>query len=270
MITRKFFLLTSSLFLLTSPLWAWGAMGHRIVAEVAYHYLSPEACADVDEVLGTHGLVYWATWPDEIKSDNTFYPTSYDWHFQDLPVGLTTNQLHQLRMTYPTHGGHLWTTLDQLLTQLPMHPDTLTVNDVQMPYHDALVFLVHCTADELCPMHMAREEDKGGNDVKVQWNTSSTNLHKVWDEKIIESRGYSYSEYAQMLVDTYGAEVSDIADMSENQFLEYIYQTTRDIYDYQTKGDDNVHHYMWRWKTTCDRLLFMAGVRLANNIQSIR
>jgi len=266
---KKTFIMTVGLFV-TQLIFAWGPMGHRVVAEVAYHYLSPEACADVDEVLGTHGMVYWATWPDELKSDAQLYTTSYDWHFQDIAGGLTADQMWQMRNNYPNHGGNLWTTLDQLLAQLPLHPETLTVNSVPMPYHDALVFLVHLTADELCPMHMARETDKGGNDVKVQWNNTPTNLHKVWDEQIIASRGYSYTEYAQMLVDTYGAEVDSITNLTEADFINYVYSTTQAIYDYQTKGDENVHHYMWRWKSTCDRLLFMAGVRLANNIQSIR
>jgi len=133
------------------------------------------------------------------------------------------------------------------------------------------VYLVHLTADELCPMHMAREEDKGGNDVKVQWKGSETNLHKVWDEKIIESRGYSYTEYAQMLVDTYGSELDSISNLTETDFINYVYTTTQAIYDYQKANpDENVHRYMWQWKTTCDHLLFMAGVRLANNIHNIR
>jgi len=262
--------LTLTLSLIAYNAYAWGPMGHRIVAEVAYHYLSPEACREVDDILGVHGMVYWATWPDEIKSDGQIYPTSYDWHFQDITGGLTPAQLMQMRNNYPTHGGNLWTSLDQLLMQLPQHSETLTVNSVPMPYHDALVYLIHLTADELCPMHMAREEDKGGNDVKVQWKDDATNLHKTWDEKIIESRGFSYTEYAQMLVDTYGNEVDSIANLSEMDFVQYVYTTTQRIYDYQSEWDGNTHKYMWRWKTTCDRLLFMAGVRLANNIHNIR
>jgi len=263
---RKLLTLTSSLFLLTSPLFAWGAMGHRIVAEVAYHYLSSQDRQSIDQVLGTHGIVYWATWPDEIKSDKNIYSTAYDWHFQDLPADLSSSQLQVLRHHYPSHGGHLWTTLDQLLTQLPEHPDTLLVNGVSLPYHNALVFLIHCTADELCPMHMAHEEDKGGNDVKVIWKGSETNLHKVWDEKIIESRGYSYSEYAQMLIDTYDQERPAITQMTEQEFVNYIYTTTQSIYLDQAEHGVDHYTYMWRWKITCDRLLFMAGIRLANNI----
>jgi len=261
--------LTLSL-ILPSAAFAWGQMGHRIVAEVAYHYLSPEACRDVDDILGTHGLVYWATWPDEIKTDPSIYPMSYDWHFQDIDGNLSPDQLHQLRLQYPTHGGHLWATYDQLLMQLPGYPQTLTINDVEMPYHDALVFLIHLTADGCCPMHMARESDKGGNDIKIDWNDTPTNLHKVWDEKIIQSRGFSYTEYAQMLIDTYGAQADSLSQLSDEAVLSDLYTTTQAIYAYQSEGPHTPYQYVWRWRTTCDRLLFLAGLRLANNIHYIR
>jgi hypothetical protein len=67
---------------------AWGPKGHRIVAQVAYDLLSNKARKQVDAVLGTRGMVYLSTWPDEIKSD-TIYPTSFTCHYQDLAGGMT-------------------------------------------------------------------------------------------------------------------------------------------------------------------------------------
>ena len=48
---------------------AWGADGHRIVGEIASHYLSPEAKAAVKDLLGDQTLADASTWADEIKSD---------------------------------------------------------------------------------------------------------------------------------------------------------------------------------------------------------
>ncbi|MBQ4018267.1 MAG: S1/P1 Nuclease, partial [Paludibacteraceae bacterium] len=61
------------LILLPAELLAWGQEGHRIIAEVAYHYLSSGAQKKIDKILGKHGMVYVANWADEIKSD-TIYP----------------------------------------------------------------------------------------------------------------------------------------------------------------------------------------------------
>ena len=65
--------------------------------------------------------------------------------------------------------------------------------------HDALAFYVHIYADRFCPMHVAHLDDKGGNAVKMKWFGQNTNLHSVWDAKIIDSKGFTYSEYAAYL-----------------------------------------------------------------------
>jgi len=266
---KKISLLFLSLSLATY-MWAWGQMGHRVVAEVAYHYLSPEACADVDEVLGTHGMVYWSTWPDELKSSDGLYATSPDWHYQDMPANQTDAQITYFRMHYPSEGGQLWSTYDQLLTLLPEKLDNYDINGEQLTYHDALVFLVHLSGDICCPVHCGRISDKGGNMIKMEWFGDPINLHKLWDEGIILRRGYSYSEYAQMLVDKYGSEVDQMQQMSPEDQAVLIYKTMKDIYEYMDKVSDNSHRYLWDWQEKCDRLLFIAGVRLANNIANIR
>ena len=59
---------------------AWGAKGHRIVAQVAYDNLDCKARKHVDKVLGKHGMIYLSSWADEIKSD-TIYPQMADFTF---------------------------------------------------------------------------------------------------------------------------------------------------------------------------------------------
>ena len=48
---------------------AWGPKGHRVVAQVAYDNLNTKTRKQIDAVLGTRGMIYLSTWPDEIKSD---------------------------------------------------------------------------------------------------------------------------------------------------------------------------------------------------------
>lgn len=252
-----------ALFLITficfpSILFAWGQKGHRIIAQVAYQHLSKKATKQVDAILGEHGMVYWANWPDEIKSD-TIYPTSYDWHFQDLPADLTDEQMLAILTDYPTHGGNLWRTLDSLKTLLHNDPKQ----------HDALVFLIHLTGDSYCPMHTGHEDDLGGNRVKMKWFGSNTNLHRVWDEQLIQSRGYSYTEYAQYLEDTFSQEKSHILQTPHQQAMLENYHLTCAIYDYQEQFDGNTYHYIYRWHTDCERQLYRAGLHLAQLLNSL-
>ena len=51
------------------PMFGWGQEGHRVIAKIAYDNLSGKARKAVDKTLSKQGMVYWANWPDEIKSD---------------------------------------------------------------------------------------------------------------------------------------------------------------------------------------------------------
>lgn len=51
-----------------------------------------------------------------------------------------------------------------------------------------------------CPMHAGRLSDRGGNGTKVKWFGQNTNIHSVWDSKIVESsRRWSYSEWVEQI-----------------------------------------------------------------------
>ena len=171
---------------------AWGPKGHRIVAQIAYDNLDTKVRKHVDNVLGIRGMVYLSTWPDEIKSD-TLYSTSFTCHYQDLEGGMSDSAVVATLTDYPTEGGDLWMALDSLELVLAQRPT----------HHDALVFYVHLFADRFCPMHVAHLDDQGGNRVKMKWFGSNTNLHTVWDTKLIENKGFSYTEYASYLQDVY-------------------------------------------------------------------
>ena len=79
---------------------AWGPKGHRIVAQVAYDLLDAKARKQVDKLLGTRGMIYLSTWPDEIKSD-TIYPTSFTCHYQDLDGGMSDSAVVATLRDYP-------------------------------------------------------------------------------------------------------------------------------------------------------------------------
>lgn len=238
--------------LMALPSLAWGPEGHRIIAQVAYNYMNKKAVKQVDKVLGKHGMVYWATWADEIRSD-TIYPNSFDWHFQDLEAGMSDDEVAAVLTDYPEVGGNLYRALDSIYNLLQKDKTN----------HDALRFLVHLSGDRYCPMHMGHIADKGGNTIKLKWFGTQTNLHRVWDEDLIRFRGYSVTEYAQLLIDMYGNERKAIEDASPEELLIRSYHITSDIYDHQATWNNNVYNYVYRWKEPMERQLYTAGVRLA-------
>ena len=238
------------------PTMAWGPKGHRIIAEVAYHHMSRKAIQRIDNILGQHGLVYWAAWPDEIRSD-TIYKDRYDWHYQDMPLGLNDSTVWALWVSDWTIGGRLSDAVEELQ------------EDVweERSNRDALIYLAHIMGDMFCPMHMAQVEDKGGNTVKMKWFGEPTNLHRVWDEDLIEARGFSYTEFAKMLDDVYGFKQKEIAQESWQQAVLSTYHMTNDIYEYQQTYDGNTYHYIWHWKTPMEYQLYRAGLWLARVLE---
>ncbi len=80
--------------LLLSPIaiFGWSGVGHKIVANIAYDHLTPEAKKAVDQLTfdpekrysGRSRFVYWSTWADwsRDRGDNRFRL----WHYIDLPL----------------------------------------------------------------------------------------------------------------------------------------------------------------------------------------
>jgi len=254
------------LFAHSLPALSWGQEGHRIIAKIAYDHLHGKAKKQVDKVLGKQGMVYWANWPDEIKSD-TIYPQSYDWHFQDFDGGLSDSVVVSALTDYPKIGGNLFRATDSLVNVLRDNRQRTQDED----YVHALRFMVHLSGDRFCPMHTARLEDKGGNGVKMAWfsKNTNTNLHSVWDTKLIDSQGYSYTEYAQKLEHEYGWKRKAIEQMSNEELLLHNYHFTEAIYAYQQTWDGNTYHYIYRWRQPMEEQLYIAGIRLAKLLNDL-
>lgn len=255
---KKRIILLAVVTMLVANTFAWGPKGHRIVAQVAYDNLTNKARKHVDAVLGKQGMIYLSTWPDEIKSD-TIYPTSFVCHYQDLNGGMSDEEVVRTLTDYPEEGGELFMALDSLEVVLNEKPDN----------HDALVFYVHLMADRFCPMHLAHLDDKGGNTVRMKWFGSNTNLHSVWDSKLIEYKGFSYTEYAEYLHNVYGNKRKAIQQMTEVEILLYCYHVTDSIYQYHPTWSGNTYHYAYRWLESAEYQMYMAGIRLAKHLNEM-
>ena len=237
---------------------AWDVVGHRVIAEVAYRHLNHKARKQVDKVLGTRGIVYYASWADEIKSD-TIYPDSYGWHFQNLKSGLSHEQLDSLYHNKLAEGEHLFYALEK----------QIEIARADKSQADALKFIVHLVGDSFQPMHVGHPDDKGGNKVQCEWFKRTTNLHSIWDGKLIAYTTFSYTEYADFLVNRYGTMRKQIMAMTDEECIYQTYKLQNEVYKYQNEGDTNSYHYAYRFRTSLDIQLYTAGIRLAKLLNEI-
>ena len=255
------------------PAFSWGQEGHRIIAKIAYDNMSRKAKKNVDKILGKQGIIYWANWPDEIKSDTIYAESIKDgWHYQDFAGGMSDSLVADALIHYPVEGGNLFRALDSLILFFILRDDeysTIAEKAKDTDLVHVLRFIIHLSGDRYCPMHMAHMDDKGGNAVKMKWFGGNTNLHAVWDTKLIDSQGYSYTEYAQKLEYEYEWMKRDIKEASDEELLLDSYHLTEEIYAYQQTWDGNAYHYIYHWRAAMEKQLYVAGIRLAKLLNEL-
>ena len=63
----------------------------------------------------------------------------------------------------------------------------------------ALRFLIHLVGDLHQPLHVGNGLDRGGNDCKVFFHKEKSNLHRLWDEEMINFKRLSYTELVDFI-----------------------------------------------------------------------
>lgn len=171
------------------PAHAWGQLGHRIIGELADERISGKTRAQIALILGEEDLAEASTWPDEQRSNPApFWQKEADpFHYVTVPQGKAYADVGA-----PAAGDAL----------SALNRFAATVRDPDASPADkalALRFIIHIVGDLHQPLHAGNGTDRGGNDVRLRWFGQDTNLHTVWDTRMIEGKGLSYSEYSAWL-----------------------------------------------------------------------
>jgi len=181
----KKYLLLGFAVCLSVGLLSWGVAGHRTIGEIAERHLSPQAKTAVDKLLGHETMAEASTWADEIRSAN---PETGAWHFIDVPLGLSFTDFEtQVKNTAGTNVYKALLNAEYTLKDSKSN---------QRQQVEALKFIIHFVGDMHQPMHVSRTEDKGGNTIQLTFNGEDTNLHTLWDSKLLDHEGLSYDKLA--------------------------------------------------------------------------
>ena len=121
---------------------------------------------------------------DEVKSDPSFRYAG-TWHYATIPDG----QTYETAETQE-NGDVVWA-IEKIVKELK--EGNLTAEQESTN----LKFLVHLVGDIHQPLHVGNGKDRGGNDTKVEYFGSNTNIHGVWDSRMIDGKQYSYTELAK-------------------------------------------------------------------------
>lgn len=248
------FLFTSSIAL--GAIDDWGRTGHRVVGEIAQRHLTKKAAREIKDLLHGQSLAFVSTFADEIRSDDA-YRQYAPWHYVNFPFD-STYEAHP-----KSEKGDIYTAIHKCLEVLK---DDTAQKD-KKAFH--LKLLVHFLGDLHQPLHVGMADDRGGNKFQVQWFDEGTNLHNVWDERIIESYQMSYLELADNSPMLSQRQIAAIQDGSVNDWMYESRALCEKVYSTTKSGENLGYLYMYDYVNVVRTQLQKGGLRLAKLLNEV-
>ncbi len=239
---------------------SWGYEGHQTIARIAENYLTPSAKSAVKQLLGHQALTDISSWADEVRSQPEWKFTA-PWHFVNVPPNLDALQF-KLAVEHDTNPN-LYSALQKCEGEI-MDPDV----SAEQKAND-LKFIVHLVGDAHQPMHVSRAEDKGGNTIQVQFDGRGTNLHSVWDTKLIDHQGLTYSQIADQFGKATSAEIIKWQNSDPIDWMFESYQISARLYAEIEKNNKLDEAYYTEHIGILDERIKLAGIRLAGVLNNL-
>jgi len=234
----------------------WGATGHRTTGKIAEKHLSNKAKRKIDKLLKGESLAFVSTFGDEIKSDKK-YNKFYSWHYVNMDLD------EKYADSEKNPAGDMVTGIYKCIEVLK---DENSTEEDKVFY---LKILVHLVGDLHQPLHVGQREDKGGNTIQVQWFGNGTNLHSVWDSKIIEEYNMSYIELAENAKDLSKNEIKAIEKGTVVDWVDEVHEVTKEVYKSAKIGENLKYRYSYDHLETVRTQLQKGGIRLAKILNDI-
>lgn len=257
----KFYIVAALICVVPMQSFAWGALGHRITGQIAEQYLTSKAKKEIRKILGNELMPMATTYADFIKSDST-YKYIDNWHYINLDSGLTVDQINA-RLQNDT-STNIYTKIKFLTSELKKKD--LPVETKRF----YLKLLIHFVGDVHQPMHVGRVKDLGGNRIRLSWFNEPTNLHRLWDEHLIEFQQLSYTEYACAINFTTPAQVAQWQSAPVSKWVTESYVLAQQIYNGVGYSEPKLsYRYNFDYIDIVNQRLLIGGVRLAGLLNEI-
>ncbi|WP_047419778.1 S1/P1 nuclease [Cellulophaga sp. Hel_I_12] len=234
----------------------WSKTGHRTTGEVAQRHLTKKAKKAIAEILDGQSLPLVSTYADDIKSDRTYKEFSA-WHYVNFPADKKYTDVA------PSPYGDIVLGIEKCMA--------IVKNENSSKEDKAfyLKLLVHLVGDLHQPMHAGREEDKGGNDIQLQWFGKGTNLHRLWDSNMIDDYGMSYTELADNLPAVNKNQIKEIQKGNVFDWVEESQDLANELYNSVEVGEKLGYDYSYKYWGMVETQLQKGGLRLAKVLNDL-
>lgn len=209
---------------------AFGDLGHRTVAALAWPQLTPFAKQNVERLLGVgeDAFIDASVWADHIKSDERF---NY------------LKPLHYVNM--PKAAKHYKKSRDckkdACVVEAIKRFKKIARTGTDIERTLSLRMLIHLIADIHQPLHAGLHEDRGGNWYEVSFNGEPITLHKLWDHGLLKALNQDWRELSKSLAskpsetplagpivwaeESHKIAVQEVYQVAENSVVSEAYQT---------------------------------------------
>lgn len=258
--------------------WAWGDVGHQVIATIAERHLTPVACQQIQPLIplalpGARSLADIATQADRYRKH---HPETSGWHYINLKSG--GHGYDPDRDCPDTKRGYC------IVRAIEAQERIIRESQNDTERAQALMFLTHLLGDLNQPLHTSDRNDRGGNDVKIRFPRSgSRNLHAAWDSGMIHrlyrERGWVDGDtdaLALWLVERYGT--VDTVALAKGTVVDWMLEThqvaNKNAYGPLPKYNDKgvyylSHRYYQHNRPIVEHRLWIAGIRLASILNEL-
>lgn len=240
---------------------AWGLLGHRIVGEIASKYLSKKTKKEISRILGTESIAMSSNWADFIKSDSTYKYLDI-WHYVNFEKGLSYDGMREVLKK--DTAVNAYTKINFLVSELKKKELALE----QKRFY--LRLLIHFIGDIHQPLHVSPVGTSGGNSIRVQWFSTPSNLHRVWDSHLLEDQQLSYTEYVKHINHTTSAQRKMLQADPLDKWLFESYSIAQQLISGIKEENPRLgYRYNYDHIHTVEEQLLKGGVRLAGLLNEI-
>lgn len=248
----------------SSPLWAWGPLGHRTVGHLAEGLLPPKTAAQVRALMDGQSFADASTWADSLRGFPETWKHTFPYHFESISDGCTYLKSIEVQTENQRYRGGLLTAVLES-ERILRDPKSQTSEK-----KSALKFLIHFVGDAHQPLHTGRPEDLGGNKIHKNWNGQNTNLHAIWDgQLILEAYGNQFESQGKQEADDLYAEIlkkkfqNTQIDVQADNIEAWINESMLRRTEAYTYAQESEAAYTKRFIDLVDKQVYSAGVRLA-------
>jgi len=255
MTTKKTLLITLFFTMFVSQAFAWGQLGHFLIGYMAEKQMKKSAKKNVERILYPVSIARSGTWMDDIKSDRA-YDFANSWHYLNSKNG-------EYDPSTQEKTGDAYESIQRIKAELKAG------NLEPKKEAELLKMLIHMVEDIHQPLHVGTGDDRGGNDVKIEFFGQPTNLHALWDSGMIDRQGMSYTEIGDELYRRLTPELkASYQSATMEGWLKEAVDARPRVYDIP-ENKKLSYGYMYNHYSLAEERMIAASVRLAQILNEI-